>query len=82
MSRAKGLSISLTDLRIAKLGKKVRQTPCRKELEDYLDALSQQGEGKVPLAIGLALSNCMSVSKERTKPASIQFHLSKFVNRK
>ncbi len=39
MSKAgRGLSLSLNDLRIAKLGKKIRTAPCHSELEvKYID---------------------------------------------
>ena len=41
MSRSKSLSISLRDLRIAKIERKSRMTPCGSEFDAYLSALAR-----------------------------------------
>ena len=103
---SRGSSISLRELRIAKLGKRTRTTLCAMETEAYLTALAAVGgdSDQVSSAIGLALSNCMKASVSykkyylerknsindylfllqavKVRPASVQFHLQKFVKRK
>ena len=84
MSGRKSVSITLRDLRVAKLEKKARISPCSKELDAYLASLARfnDNDEKVPLMISKALANCMQLRGERVKPASLQFHLAKFVSRK
>lgn len=44
MCRAsRGISIALRDLRVAKLEKKMRFTPCGQELDYYLNSLANSG---------------------------------------
>jgi hypothetical protein len=44
MCRAsRGISIALRDLRVAKLDKKFRNTPCGQELDYYLNSLANNG---------------------------------------
>ena len=64
MFRAKGTSISLRDLRIAKLQKRMRITACGPELDTFLAAVAAAGgnEDKVPSFVKKALSNCMEES--------------------
>ena len=58
MSR-RAVSISLRDLRIAKLEKKIRFVPCSEELDSYINALSIFGEDKIPSSFQVALSECI-----------------------
>ena len=78
-----GRFLKLKDLRISKLNKRVRTQPCSQELENYLSYLSNAyGESdKIPKSIGLELSNCMEQVGKVTKPASLAFHIAKFVQR-
>ena len=78
-----GRFLKLKDLRISKLNKRVRTQPCSQELENYLSYLSNAyGESdKIPKSIGLELSNCMEQVGKITKPASLAFHIAKFVQR-
>ena len=64
MFRAKGTSISLRDLRIAKLQKRMRITACGPELDTFLAAVAAASgnEDKVPEFVKKALSNCMEES--------------------
>jgi hypothetical protein len=64
MFRAKGTSISLRDLRIAKLQKRMRITACGPELDTFLAAVAAASgnEDKVPAFVKKALSNCMEES--------------------
>ena len=64
MFRAKGTSISLRDLRIAKLQKRMRITACGPELDTFLAAVAAASgnEDKVPEFMKKALSNCMEES--------------------
>ena len=84
--RHKGLSISLRELRIAKLERRIRQTPCGGEFEAYLAALARVGgdSSQVPDSIPKALTDCMNKSRLsiKQKEASVQYHLAKFVKRK
>ena len=84
MSGRKSVSITLRDLRVAKLEKKARISPCSKELDAYLASLARfnDNDDKVPLIISKALANCMQLRGDSVKPASLQFHLAKFVSRK
>ena len=86
MSRHKGLSISLRELRIAKMERKMRMTPCGGEFEAYLAALARVGSdsSQVPDSISKALTDCMDKSRQskKLKEASVQYHLAKFVKRK
>jgi hypothetical protein len=84
MSGRKSVSITLRDLRVAKLEKKARISPCSKELDAYLSSLARfnDNDEKVPIMISKALANCMQLRAESAKPASLQFHLAKFVSRK
>ena len=79
----RGRFLKLKDLRISKLNKRVRTQPCSQELENYLSHLSNAyGESdKIPKSIGLELSNCMEQVGKMTKPASLAFHIAKFVQR-
>ncbi len=58
MSR-RAVSISLRDLRIAKLEKKMRFVPCSEELDAYINALSIYGDEKIPTSFQVALSECI-----------------------
>ena len=49
--------LTLKDLRVAKLDKRLRLTPCAVELEAYLGAL---GGSRVNPAISRQLSDCMA----------------------
>lgn len=82
--RRSGVSISLRDLRVAKLEKKQRVAPCRMELENFLAATVRYGgdDTKVPAMIARALAECMQLSTKKTQGASVQFHLAKHVKRK
>lgn len=82
--RRSGVTITLRDLRVAKLEKKQRIAPCRMELEAFLAATARYGgdDTKVPLSIARALSDCMQATTIKTSGASVQFHLAKFVKRK
>ena len=109
MYRHKTLSITLRDLRVAKLNRRVRANPCTEELDTFLTAISIYGEGKVPIAVSKRLADCMDqvvsythcnmsgflirlsfscislalalllFQVPKTKSATVQFHLSKFV---
>ena len=85
MSRHKGLNISLRELRIAKIERRTRMTPCGMEFENYLSALARvSGNAEaVPDGIAKALNECMGKSRlsQKQKEASVQFHLAKFVKR-
>jgi len=82
--RRSGVSITLRDLRVAKLEKKQRVAPCRLELEAFLAATARCGgdDTKVPPMIARALADCMQATTSKSKGASVQFHLAKFVKRK
>jgi len=82
--RSKVASITLRDLRIAKLEKRQRIAPCRFEFEAFMNALSRFNgdDSKVPAEISLALTDCMASREKRAKPASVAFHLAKFINTK
>jgi hypothetical protein len=84
MSRSKSLSISLRDLRIAKIERKSRFTACGGEFDAYLSALARVAgdDSRVPEALSKALLDCMGREKISGRPASVQFHLAKFVKRK
>lgn len=84
MSRSKSLSISLRDLRIAKIERKSRMTPCGSEFDAYLSALARVAgdDTKVPDGLSKALLDCMGRERINRRPASVQFHLAKFVKRK
>ncbi len=84
MSRSKSLSISLRDLRIAKIERRTRVTPCGTEFDAYLSALARVAgdDSKVPEGISKALLDCMGRDRINQRPASVQFHLAKFVKRK
>lgn len=58
---SKGVSITLRDLRLAKLDKRVRINPCSSELESYINALAQyDGEcDRIPQLIRRALTDCV-----------------------
>jgi hypothetical protein len=56
--RKAGLSLTLKDLRIAKVTKKTRVNPCTKELEAYINALADYGEERMPAQITKALNDC------------------------
>ena len=59
--RTSGTSITLRDLRIAKLAKGSRYTACTQELDAYLSALTFMGERGKNSVQGLkqALAECM-----------------------
>ena len=59
MSRSRGVSITLRDLRIAKLDGHMKPKPCTSELEALMSAMAKYGEDKVPAIFGKALSDCM-----------------------
>jgi len=82
--RRSGVSITLRDLRVAKLEKKQRVAPCRLELEAFLAAAARFGgdDTKVAPEIARALADCMQANTVKTKGASVQFHLAKHVKRK
>jgi len=83
--RRSGVSITLRDLRVAKLEKKQRVAPCRVELEAFLAATARFGgdDSKVPAVISRALADCMqTANKGKAQGASVQFHLAKHVKRK
>lgn len=81
--RRSGITITLRDLRVAKLEKKQRVAPCRMELENFLAATVRYGgdDTKVPVIIAKALADCMQQSTKKTAGASVQFHLAKHVKR-
>ena len=64
MFRARGTSISLRDLRIAKLQKRMRIQTCGPELDAYLAAVAAAGgnEDDIYPAVKMALSRCMEAS--------------------
>ena len=64
MFRARGTSSSLRDLRIAKLQKRIRFTPCGPELDAFLAAVAAHGgdEDSIPTGVKMALSRCMEAS--------------------
>lgn len=82
MSRNRGITITLRDLRLAKLEKKQRITPCRTELDAFLAAVARYGDANVPSFIERALAKCMAEDRTSEKQASVKFHLAKFVKRK
>lgn len=75
--------LTLKDLRVAKLDKRVRMTPCGAEMEQYLTSLSYaRGDSdKINRFVSKNLSDCMNALSHRTKPASLAFHIAKFVKR-
>jgi hypothetical protein len=82
--RRTGVTITLRDLRVAKLDRNQRVAPCRMELENFLAATQRYGgdDTKVPKMIAQALADCMQGSTKSTKGASLAFHLAKHVVRK
>ena len=64
MFRARGTSISLRDLRIAKLQKRMRIQTCGPELDAYLAAVAAAGgnEDDIHPGVKMALSRCMESS--------------------
>ncbi len=87
MFRARGTSISLRDLRIAKLQKRIRFTPCGPELDAFLAAVAAHGgdEDSIPTGVKMALSRCMEASVSNANPRQqhcvcIYSHLSHFVS--
>jgi hypothetical protein len=70
MFRARGTSISLRDLRIAKLQKRIRFTPCGPELDAFLAAVAAHGgdEDDIPTGVKMALSRCMEASVSNVIP--------------
>lgn len=75
--------LSLKDLRVTKLDKKVLVAPCAEEFEAYLNALQWVGgdDEKVSKLIMKKLHKCMEQKADASKPASVNFHLAKFVKR-
>mmetsp|Transcript_28070 Transcript_28070/g.26933 ORF Transcript_28070/g.26933 Transcript_28070/m.26933 type:complete len:87 (+) Transcript_28070:117-377(+) len=73
--------ITLKDLKITKLNKAKKISPCSQELEAFLAAVVNFGgnEDKVPNGIRKALAVCMDTGVERNKPASVMYHVAKFV---
>ena len=73
MSRSKSLSISLRDLRIAKIERKSRFTACGGEFDAYLSALARVAvtDSRVPEALSKALLDCMGREKISGRPASV-----------
>ena len=59
-------------------------TPCGQEFDAYLSALARVSGDDTKVADGLAkaLTDCMGRSRVQNRPASVQFHLAKFVKRK
>ena len=57
----KGALITLKDMRIAKLDKRMRNPRCEREFEALLNSLYavSNDESKVPVQLQLALSNCL-----------------------
>lgn len=53
------LTISLRDLRVAKLAKNTKAAPCAKEFEAFLAMSAARGDDGVPEAVKKALSACM-----------------------
>jgi hypothetical protein len=64
MYRSRGPTISLRDLRIAKLQKRTRMNACTQELDAFLAAVAAVGgnEDKVPAAVKSRLALCMEGS--------------------
>lgn len=64
MNRHSAIFVTLQDLKIAKVNKKVRKTPCSNEVEQYMSAMSyfEENSDKVPSYIQRALSDCMAAS--------------------
>jgi hypothetical protein len=58
MSGKNALSISLRELRIAKLDKRMKAKPCLHELEAYLAALSNSDNKRVSASLSKLLSDC------------------------
>jgi hypothetical protein len=54
----RGLSISLKEMRIAKISKKNKINPCTAELEAYINALADFGEDRMPIHVAKALVDC------------------------
>jgi len=82
--RRTGATITLRDLRVAKLERRQRVAPCRLELEAFLAATARFGgdDTKVPSMIARALADCMqAANKGKAQGASVQFHLAKHVKR-
>lgn len=73
MFRARGTSISLRDLRIAKLQKRFRFTPCGPELDTFLAAVAAHGgnEDDIPNFVKMALSQCMEASVSDGKLSTV-----------
>lgn len=81
---SRGLAtLTLRDLRLARFDKKIRNAPCGAELDAYLSALARfdGNDEKIPASIQDALAECMGQSRASLKPASIKFHVAKFVDR-
>lgn len=77
-------SVTVQELRVARkqLSNTRQVKPCTAEMEAFLSAAAKHGEDAVPAAISKRLTDCMSQEAQRVKPASLHFHLSKFVRRK
>ena len=84
LTLTRGLAtLTLRDLRLARFDKKMRNAPCGAELDAYLSALARcdGNDEKIPASIQDALADCMGHSRASLKPASIKFHVAKFVDR-
>eukprot|EP01031_Cornospumella_fuschlensis_P025735 gene25735-31081_t len=79
-----GLSISLKELKIAKLHRRVRLNPCSAELEAYINALADFGESKMPLHVAKALADCTEQQAATAGPRAPNpsFQLTRFISRK
>lgn len=53
-----GVSITLKDLKVAKVTKKIRASPCTPELEAYISSIAEHGEKKIPHQIAKAFFDC------------------------
>eukprot|EP01039_Chlorochromonas_danica_P007095 gene7095-7847_t len=77
------VSITLKDLKVAKVTKKVRVNPCTPELEAYINAIAEHGgDKKIPLQIAKAFFDCSEKQGKKNDANTTNYHLSKFVIRK
>ncbi len=84
MSKGRHVRLTLQDLRIGKIGRNRKFSPCSQEFDAYVTALEGLGEtGLVPPQITRALSDCMKNHESKVKPPSfaVNYHIAKYVDR-
>eukprot|EP00601_Ochromonadales_sp_CCMP2298_P013049 CAMPEP_0173243688 /NCGR_PEP_ID=MMETSP1142-20121109/15653_1 /TAXON_ID=483371 /ORGANISM="non described non described, Strain CCMP2298" /LENGTH=67 /DNA_ID=CAMNT_0014175333 /DNA_START=170 /DNA_END=373 /DNA_ORIENTATION=- len=62
---SKRITLTLRELRIAKLERKSNIKPCSQEIDAYLRALARFGDDNVPAFMGQAITDCMDLRVSR-----------------